>query len=178
MVITASYLRSIFGMDVTSADTVLGDLIGAAQAAAQMYCGTVFESSTITEYYDGDGTGTLLVKNIPIISVTSLHDDVDRVFGSDDLIDSSDYVLDENTGEIELLSNYFTIGDKNIKVVYIAGYATVPTDIKIAIANLAWASYIEANGGINAIQGQDFVYKPAKLRAAAYEILDRYKKYR
>lgn len=176
--ITASDLRGFFNMDVTSDDTLLGDLITAAQRAAELYCDTIFESSTLTEYQDGDGSQVIIVKKIPIISVTSIHDDVDRVFGSDALIASDDYVVTEAEGKIELLNDVTTPGLKNLKIVYIAGFSSVPMAVKNAVGNLAFADYIEKNGGVNAVQGQDFVYKPAKLRDAAFKALDPYRKLR
>lgn len=179
MITNAKEVRDLFQMEVDSADHVLHDLIMAAQKAAELYCDTVFESTSITEYHDGDGSQVILTKKVPVITVASIHDDVDRVFGSDALFDAADYVVsDDGTGKIELLNDVTTPGIKNIKVVYAAGYALVPNDIKVAVANYAFAMFIEQNGGVSAIQGQDFVYRPAKFRATAEGILDRYKKMR
>lgn len=179
MITNPKEVRDLFQIEIDSTDNILHDLIMAAQASAEKYCDTIFESTSITEYHDGDGSQVILTKKCPIISVDSIHDDVDRVFGSDALMDAADYVVsDDGTGKIELLTDVTTPGIKNIKVVYAAGFALVPNDIKIAAANYAMASYIEGNGGVNAIQGQDFTYKPEKLRKAAEAVLDRYKKFR
>jgi hypothetical protein len=84
----------------------------------------------ITEYHSGDGaTGYFLTNEWPINSVTSLHDDTDRNYTSGYLIDTDDYVWYED-GLVRLDSGVFNGGQKNIKIIYTAGYGFVPSDLE------------------------------------------------
>lgn len=128
----------------TSKDAFLENLINRSYKVLEKYIGRQIKSRSYTEHYDGDGTDTLLVEQWPIISVTSLHDDIDRKFESDSLIAAADYVIyGDNLGDykIRLLGQgsfrfgygpVFTDAVQNIKIVYTAGYATIPADIETA----------------------------------------------
>lgn len=80
------------------------------------------------DYYDGSGKRRLYTNQYPIISITSIHDDTLRDFGSDTLKDSSDYyVEDYDAGLISLeedavLGTAFSKGRGNIKLIYEAGF--------------------------------------------------------
>lgn len=96
-------------------------------------CDRLFKSRTITEYLDGEGDYTLIPKQYPISSITSINDDGNWVWGDDTLVSSSAYriknnrviVLGQSTG-------YFGDYDQNIKLVYVAGYTTIPSDLEFA----------------------------------------------
>ncbi len=74
-------------------DSFLEILIAQATTFVQSYCRRNFLTATYTEFHDGDNGDIIIPRNYPIISVTSVHDDVDRVFGADTLIDSADYAI-------------------------------------------------------------------------------------
>ena len=177
MIVNIADLKRVFKIEGNTDDDILFRLVTAAEKTAEKYCDTKLKAVAITEYHDGDGSDTIILKNIPVNSVTTVHDDVDRAFGADSLKDSENYVI-ESWGGIRLLTDLFTCAKQNVKVVYNAGFEVVPEDIKTAISNLAFASYVEANAGVNAIVAEDFVYRPEKLRKAAYAILDQYKRTR
>ena len=74
----------------------------------------------------------------PIISITSIHSDVDRVYGSDSLIDSSKYEIDKQNGRVILddtSPDTFDVGFRAIKIVGSFGYNTSspPDDLIHAI---------------------------------------------
>lgn len=80
-------------------------------------------STTQTEYYSSDGnTKEIYLKNYPVVSITTIHDDPDWEWNSDDLIASTDYTFDTNTGVV-YLDGPFLKGRNSIRVIYVAGYS-------------------------------------------------------
>lgn len=89
-------------------------------------------SSERTEYHDG-GSKYIFPNYWPITSF-SVYDDIDHEWASDTLIDSDDIYAADN-GILIQESGAFTCGDRNLKLVYTAGYASesdVPDMIKKA----------------------------------------------
>jgi len=124
-----------FAAGDTSKDEQLKSMINRSYKILEKYLGRQMKSQTITdEYYDGDGTPTLLLKQWPINSVTSLFDDVDRDFAGNTEISSDDYLIYGDEGRIELYNDetIFTVGKQNVKITYNAGYDTIPDDLELA----------------------------------------------
>lgn len=134
----------------TAYDAVIDTLVAAVDGLVEDYCDRRFADTTHTEYYDGESNmRQLVLKNYPIISVTSVHDDSERVFGANTLIDSDDYTFDtgdDSDGVVRFFNVSLSRGMRNIKVVYRAGYATIPPPLKTA-ANLLIASIYNRRKG-------------------------------
>lgn len=102
----------------------------------ESYCRTnlMKRSTATTEYRDGDGTDTIFTYHVPIVSITSIHDDTGRTYGSNTLIDSGDYVFYDR--KIVLTNGTFQHGggasSKNIQLIYFNGRAVAPEDLKTA----------------------------------------------
>ena len=67
-----------------SDDTAISALITACSRAIVRYCKRAFKSDTYDELYSGNGTKDLILRNYPIIKVTSVRyqqDTVLRVIG-------------------------------------------------------------------------------------------------
>ena len=137
-----AYIRGLTG---TAEDTLLGTLIDRAGAAFARYCAfpaasaggmPTIESTAYTRYLDGPGGNTLRLGVRPILSVTSIHDDPDRTYGSDDLIAAADYEVFGEDGIVVLkttgATTAFSQSYRAIKAIYTAGYSTVPDDVKHA----------------------------------------------
>jgi len=111
-----------------------------------------FVAANYTEYHDGDGeTGIIYPHHKPIISVTSIHDDTLRTFGSGSLVDSDDYVVSQDKMCIQRISSIwrvagttavFSRGVQNIKLVYRAGFESLPEDL-ILLANKVTHYFME-----------------------------------
>jgi uncharacterized phiE125 gp8 family phage protein len=170
----------------TSEDTVLGSMISRASILANKFAGRTFLQQTYTEYYDGDGTDTLMVNNYPIGAVTSLYDSTDRVFDSGSAIDvTDDVMIDADAGIVRLWNNAiaFNTGKANIKIVYTGGYAlaSMPYDIQEAVILIVQHQYrriyqdqriglaSETIGDHTMQYVEDWIPKKAK------EILERYR---
>lgn len=127
-------------------DAIIESMINRASSWTNDYTQRLLLSRVNTDYYDGDGTGTLILNQYPVTTLTSLNDDVDRTFGAGTAINvSADVVTDNNNGLIRLFNRAvaFNKGMLNIKAVYTAGYslANVPASIQEAVLLYIGNSY-------------------------------------
>lgn len=118
----------------------LDSLIEIATEQVESYCERIFESTTYTETFIGDGSTTYLTNQYPIISVTSLSEatiaetPVVTSVTASSLTRTTD---GDKFGRLVLGPNSettsFSAGAK-YTIVYTAGYATLPAAIKHATA--------------------------------------------
>ena len=122
-------------------------------------------SSTYTFYLDGptyENPQVLQLPMRPVQSITSIHVDVDRQYGSETLMDSGDYELDRYEGRVILkpieATDVFERGYRAIKVICEAGFANsnLPADLEHGIC--VWASQLHRN---KATQGKDSITQRA-----------------
>ena len=100
------------------------------------------ERTSVTEYMDGPGKGTLSPRQSPINSIASIHVDSLRLWASTALVLTTDYAIDQSGVLIRGLGGkIFSKGVQNIKLVYDYGYATVPDDLVLAC--LLWCQDIK-----------------------------------
>ena len=150
--VTAAEARlAIPALTSTGEDSNLDRLIDRAGAVLAAWCGyppasaggvATFEDATYTMVLDGPGGLELALPVGPLVSVTSVHSDPLREYGSDVLVASGDYTLDNHRSLIVLnddsAQGAWGLGYRAIKVVFVAGFETVPVDIKqAAIAQVA-----------------------------------------
>ncbi|BFU90153.1 MAG: hypothetical protein NTAFB01_13400 [Nitrospira sp.] len=123
---TLANVKAFNNITTAEHDTELLRLIPTVDAFIEAYCNRPLESATVTEYHSARaGQTSLRLNRYPVASVTSLYDDVYRVYGADTLIATSDYVLtDAAAGLVDLDGTAFQPGLNNIKIVYVAGYAS------------------------------------------------------
>jgi len=100
-------------------------MIEAVSAACEAYTNRVWRQRTFTEVLSGDGGSELIVGHAPILSITSVTENGTAVA-------ASGYAA--NVSTITRLSGYtaqaLTAGVRNITVVYVAGTADVPADVR------------------------------------------------
>ncbi len=161
----------------TDHDTIIQNLITQKSKRCSEYCGRKFAARDLTEYYDGDDSDILVLNEYPINSITSIHDDTERIYAASALIASTDYVIKSDDGIVKFDGVLMTKGINNIKVIYNAGFSTLPGDLVSACEMLVMADYIEHVTEVNVAAGDVIIYKPDKLRKEAYAILDRYVRY-
>jgi|ERR1044071_1695302 hypothetical protein len=128
----------------TSEDSFLESLINNVSSLASRYCARTFVSTAFTEYYDGDGSDKLYLRNYPIVSIANLYDDLLRTFGADSAIDiTNDVLIHAGAGIVQLWNNEsaFAKGKANIKIVYNAGYASIPYDLQHATLLMVLFAY-------------------------------------
>lgn len=172
----------------TSEDNILNFLINEVSAMVNGFCGRHILQKSYTEYYDGDGSTELILKNHPLITLTSLHiSDDTRTFNSSTLITNS-YVFQNKASGILKLDQYnaeqniFLKGNANIKIVYTAGYAStaIPYDIQQAfkiILGYFYQKFKNQNHQIQSINigANTTTFLVTDLPSSAKAILNRYK---
>jgi hypothetical protein len=141
------YLPEIQG---SSIDADLTSLITRVEGYIARYLGFplsdsatsyTLDQSTYTLFADGSMYGLEYVLQSPIkpiVSITSIHSDADRVYGSSTLIDSSQYEIDKELGRVILddtSPDTFDRGFRAIKIVGSFGFSTSnpPSDLVHAI---------------------------------------------
>jgi hypothetical protein len=133
---TVAAMKAALGIPVedTSKDAALQVAITRASAVIEAYLGRAIGVQTITEQWFlpvQRRNDTLVLDLQPVISIASLNED------DTDLV-AEDYVLEASTGIIyRLANNNRTRWGYQTKVVYDAGYATVPADIETVCIELA-----------------------------------------
>jgi len=112
-------------------DTQLETLIDQMTEVFENYCDRQFLSREYVEYHNGDGGNTLYTTHYPITSVSGIWNDTGWDYGSDSLMSSDNYAV---MGDYYIVAKntYFTKYTRNIKIIYTAGYSTVPADVKLA----------------------------------------------
>jgi len=110
------------------------ELIDAASAVCESFCGRAFGNAARTEVRDGNGEAELFLRVTPVTALTliTISDD----FGNSDVFDSSDVRYDVDTGRMTFrmssTQGVFTTGQQNISIVYTGGYTTIPADVQAA----------------------------------------------
>ena len=122
-------------------DTLLEDLIGMVSKTFETYCDRVFDSATYTDDFDGDRK-MITLDHYPIISVTSVTDRGEDWTGST-LVSGTYYKISNNSRHILFNSSAtLTRYTENVRIVYVAGYATIPYDLKLACMEEVVKHYI------------------------------------
>ena len=142
---------------------VIQDLCIKMSKVFESYCGTYLEQTTVTEYLDGFGGDMLFPSYSPIISITSINEDMGREWTGDN-IDSDDYFLNDDI--VLFKSRALLDYPSTYKIVYEAGYATIPEDLKLAcikeVLRIYKNDYMSGNIGITKAnpqgQGMDLQY--------------------
>ena len=110
-------------------DDLIQTLIDRKTVEFQSWCRVdSFYVDDYTEYYDGDGSSYLFVKNLPINSIALIADDSDWVWGADTTGTLTDFRIVEKNNIV--YQSYFNEGLQNIKITYNAGYSSIPLDMK------------------------------------------------
>jgi hypothetical protein len=189
---TLADLKTYLGITDTSEDTLLNLLIADGDAAILGYIGRAIEQATLTEYYSGDRTQMLVLRQRPVTAVTSVHVDDSGYAGQaagafdsttewtagEDFYIRTEVENESNTGELVAIKGPGTFtadgdpktwgewpnGTGNVKVIYTAGYATVPSDLAAACRILvAWMRASRDNG---------MPVKSERLGSYSYTLLD------
>lgn len=156
------------GLTGSGSDTLIETLIAAVDAAFARWCGyppasagaaPTLEDVTYTRYLTGTGGRWLVLDVWPALSITSIEDDPTLTWdGSTYLVASTDYTLLE--GRKVLLKETSAHGlwsssDAALKVVSVAGYSTIPGDLKVLVemAVRNWWDSRTTQGKASIVQG-------------------------
>ena len=122
-------------------EAVLTILVESVWDSIEGYCGRKFDGSAdITEVYEGSGSRKLLLKQYPVISITTVTRTKEDAADTEVVVASTEYKIDLPGGMLVMHpvnysdSSIWVVGDLNYSIVYKAGYtaATLPGAIKLA----------------------------------------------
>ena len=137
--------RAAYSPRLASVDSdLLNVLILAATAFLERVCHRTFASTTHTEVHDGDGQNVLILDHAPVDSITTIT--ITDADGDETEIAGSEFRVHEGAAIVEFApestADYssFPAGFRNISVVYIAGWATIPEDVQQACVELIEAA--------------------------------------
>jgi len=128
-------------------DALFDQLLAYASERIESHCGRKFKSEEITEDRDGTGTREMVLSRRPVTELAEVCEDADREFGEKTKLPELDLVLYPDAGVVARQGAVFPRGDRNVRVVYTAGYGTIPDDLAAACVKLAAAWYAHARTG-------------------------------
>jgi hypothetical protein len=120
---------------------MLEEIIGGVSSFIEAYCGRPFVDVAATEYVDGEGKENLVLKRSPIVSITSVAIfDYQAQTVVSTLTENEHYIAYKERGLLYMAGGWAP-GVKNYRVVYTAGYATIPEEVKQACKTICAAVY-------------------------------------
>jgi len=155
----------------------LESLIDQLSEVFEGYCDRKFLSRSYTEYLDGTGTYYLFPKHYPITSVSGIYDNYSWTWTNSDAISGTNYRIKNDNCIV--CNTVWGEYDQNIKIVYTAGYSTIPVDIKLACIEEVVRKWKNKNSvdvlAISASDGSVTRYEK-DLMPSTKQTLDRYRK--
>jgi len=150
-IVTVNQAKEYLGILTTNTtkDTLLESWIDIVSGRFEAQIENKVMPQEVTVYLDGNGDSKLRVPYYPVIEVTSLQG---RMMVTDewaDYYEEMTYVhLDPQVDYIELLDGeYFDEGQKNVKLVYMAGFSPVPGDITQTVLEMLAQMWRESRQG-------------------------------
>ena len=130
-------------------DRAIDAVIPRIDAIIKQYCQQNLERKTYTEYHSGANQRHVVLRELPVVSITNLWEDSDGYFGKgtspfasgDLLTHGTDYVLEFDDADqfgsamsrsgrvVRIQDRGWPLGYGNIKVSYTAGWDVLPHDI-------------------------------------------------
>ena len=164
----------------TTEDDRIKLLINSCSIQFESACKRKIISATYTEYHDGMGDDAIMLHQYPVTSVTSVYDDPDRDYESGDLVDSDDYMYDEDSGILRLEGGVFQNSKQNVKVTYVAGFTSTPDDIEIALYDWVAMRLHKAQKrwhgiGSDSVGDHNIVYLNEKMPKEVQSVVENYK---
>lgn len=147
---TLAQLKTQLGIvnSETKYDSKLTMFLNAASSWVETYCDRRFESQSYVELINGNRANYFITDQWPIISVTELRISSSRDWASStSLIPATDYGIASDGIGITYYPGYLPQGYDNVKITYVAGYATIPYDIQLGCIWAAEWFYLHNNRG-------------------------------
>lgn len=125
--VTLAEAKSYLNVDYTSWDTLIGTLISSARTSLERFTGSTFATKTLVATYQ-QVSDNIDIPYGPIQSVTSVKS-IDDAGVKTTLVAGNDYVI---TGNSFKNIRFFGVNTP-IEIEYVAGYTSLPSDLKVAI---------------------------------------------
>ena len=122
-------------------DTILSRIVSSVNSYVVNYCSRTilnYHTNNKVEYFDGN-TDSVYLDETPITSIVSVKISSDGGVTKTDLVENTDFFVDNENGLIISKYGKFISSDtkfKSLEVTYTGGYAKTPEDLKIACLDL------------------------------------------
>lgn len=168
--------KTYLGISWTDQDDLLTLLLVSASSTIEWYIWRNVEADDYTELIDWVAQPSYVLKQYPVNSVTSLEVnewDLDTAVRT--ALDADQYDVDTDDWVIRFTS-YMQRWFSNYKVVYNAGYATVPQDLQLACMQIAaWMYNTRQSNGISSESvAWDSISYDTEIKDSTFTILNRY----
>lgn len=123
-------------------DEELQNIINAVETKVEQFLNRNLLAQNYVEYYDGSGSELLILRNIPVNSITKIEYYEGRVNNVDvwtEWTQDNQYsrlLIPKEKHGIILEGGIFIKGIQNFRITYNAGYTTLPYDINLACKEL------------------------------------------
>lgn len=178
--ITIEDLKDYLKVTSTEQDLLLTQFVDDAQSILEAWLTRTLESASFTEVFNGDGTDTVVLRNIPVTAVsevlTSIEDSTE--------VDSTAYKFNPNNGVLKLDSKVFPKTFQDCRVKYTAGWttSTLPDAVRMGLIEMAALLYKNSGHGgdrlgkqsVNQAQGSTLNYIH-KLSPVVQKALSKYR---
>lgn len=139
--ITLAEYKAYIGITSTNQDSVINTLIPQVSALVKNICGRTFldyVDEFKIEVSKGSPTNRMVLQETPILQVSSVEFSMDYGLTYSTLVEYIDYVVDQDSDVVELIAYPYVdyIKTNAYRVSYTAGYEAIPSDLKLAVADL------------------------------------------
>lgn len=147
---TLSNVKSQLGFkdSDTQFDAKLTRFMNAASDTIESLCAREFTSQSRTELAHGNRSNTLIPLQYPITAVTEIRISSERDWGNSlTLVPATEYGISNDGLSITFYNQVMSAGFDNVRIIYTAGYSTIPADLEMAVL---WATefyYLNNNRG-------------------------------
>lgn len=186
VLINISLLKEYLKEEGSKNDTLLTAVVTRASAIIEAYCCRTFGQATYTEFYDGSGTETLVLRNFPItlppdigaVTPTVLEAGTGLVVGEDpNASPAPDILIYKETGRLVGNNRVWQPLRRWYKVTYSAGFVSMPQGIVQACIDLCELILRERErSGIQSkTTGQQTVQYIRRLPDYSQQVLDQFR---
>jgi len=135
----------------TTQDDIVTFWINASSDRIEQETRRKLKAQSFTEFHHGRSSNIILLKQFPVSSspFPQVFIDGSSDFGSETEVDSDSIRLADDSNSLVLLGQRFPSGYQNIKVIYTAGFSTVPSDLQnAALWMITWYHKAREGGDI------------------------------
>jgi hypothetical protein len=139
--ITAAKLKERLGISHSDDDTLMATIITNVSAQVETYLNRETYLTTYTEYFNVMPSQDMFqLRGFPVTSITTVHNDMDWVYGADTLLDPTEYTCYTDLGILAVDPNLLNYGQRALKVVYVGGMAASTAAFMTAYPDVAEAT--------------------------------------
>lgn len=166
----------------TGDDAYITALVTRASSFIKRYCRREIldPGADVTEIHDGRGRSKIRLRDWPVITLTSVHEDSESLFPGSTLVPSTDYIVDKRLGVIVRPYGVAWLRyDQSVKVIYRPGYTTTPADVEQACIELVVGKWLRRrNEGVASKSlgdGSVAYFSASEITRDIARVLDLYK---